>query len=301
MMILEYFSRKICCLFLLLMTSFSVWGGVLYDNPIDNDFSLDIHNSSYNELLHNVGAGASDFSVRKAQYLLGIIYINGWEKWGVDRDYGAAREYLQEAWDGSASDAGLILADIYYQGLGVVVDEDKALEYLVAAADDGLLIAQRELGRAYVGKKEWEGLVEPDIEKGIYWLERAGNAGDLKSARAMASLYSQGTLVEKDDALAFDWLLKSSESRYGVDSFSFPHLVTFFEEGIGTQTDLVQAYKYADLQGTAGIEDKQRLAALMTEEQVNEAIDASRTWQEEHRIFVPSYRGVRYQSDGSYR
>ncbi|WP_162619919.1 hypothetical protein [Salinicola acroporae] len=50
--------------------------------------------------------------------------------------------------------------------------------------------------------------------------------------------------------------------------------------------DLVSAYKYYDLSGTARVDDKQRIAKEMTQEQIDEAIRQSKEWQKEHNVQV---------------
>tara|TARA_B100001179_G_C18194836_1_gene234593 strand:+ start:69 stop:338 length:270 start_codon:yes stop_codon:yes gene_type:complete len=88
---------------------------------------------------------------------------------------------------------------------------------------------------------------------------------------------------------------------YDSNSFSFNRLARYYEEGIGTDIDLVQAYKYYDLLSPGSAPDKARLEAQMTPEQIQEAIRLSRQWQDEHNIFVPSYYGLEYQEDGSFQ
>ncbi|WP_280541355.1 SEL1-like repeat protein [Chromohalobacter sp. 11-W] len=63
-------------------------------------------------------------------------------------------------------------------------------------------------------------------------------------------------------------------------------LAEFYEEGVGTDKNLVKAYKYFDLSGNAGAEGKHRVAKEMTQEQIDEAIRQSQAWQEEHNVQV---------------
>ena len=88
---------------------------------------------------------------------------------------------------------------------------------------------------------------------------------------------------------------------YGRDTSGFRGLAAFYEKGIGTDIDLVQAYKYYDLLSPGSVPDKARLEAQMTPEQIREAIRLSRQWQEEHNIFVSSYYGLEYQEDGTFQ
>ncbi|KJZ05241.1 hypothetical protein TW86_21385 [Halomonas sp. S2151] len=98
-----------------------------------------------------------------------------------------------------------------------------------------------------------------------------------------------------------DWLLKMDGMTYGDEMVGFTSLGGFYEEGIGTDIDLVQAYKYYDLLSPGSAPDKARLEEKMTPEQIREAIRLSREWQEEHNIYVPSYYGLEYQEDGTFQ
>ncbi|QEM81533.2 tetratricopeptide repeat protein [Halomonas binhaiensis] len=301
-MSLQYIFRKIFILLFFLYTPLSM-AGVLYENPIENGPGHDLFETSFHELLTDVERKPVDESVIKAQYLLGLVYMNGSSNWDVDRDIEKSIKYLLSAWSNEVADSGYTLARIYYNGAGVEKDNQTALEYLQKSAEMGFLISQQALGKAYLGEDEWEGLVSQDIPRGICWLEKAGNAGDLESSITLAYLYWQGELVEEDDEAALQWMLKGFSSKYGVSDSgdAGARLAEFYEKGIGTEIDLVQAYKYYDLQGTAGLDDKARLAEEMTQDQIDEAIRLSREWQEKHNTFVPSYDGLEHQPDGSYR
>lgn len=283
--------------------SLSVYAEVLYENPVENVYGRDINRTSLQELLDEESKRTDDLSVLKSQYMLGVIYTQGVTSWNVDRDLDRGREYLLKAWDNCVADAGYTLAQIYYQGVGVKKDNNKALEYLKESADMGLLLSQRALGKAYLGEGEWKGILSQDISKAIFWLEKAGHAGDLESSITLAYLYWQGELVEENDEAALEWMLKGASSKYGVGSNSEARtrLAEFYEKGIGTKVDLVQAYKYYDLITPAGSDDKARLAKEMTQDQIDEAIRQSRAWQEEHNTFMPSYEGLEYQEDSSFR
>ena len=74
-----------------------------------------------------------------------------------------------------------------------------------------------------------------------------------------------------------------------------------YEKGLRTDQNLVKAYKYYNLLGSAGIKEKDRIAIDMSDAEIQEAIKQSRAWQEEHNTFVPSYYGLEHQTEGIYR
>ncbi|PTL93902.1 hypothetical protein C6W89_01760 [Halomonas sp. SYSU XM8] len=239
----------------------------------------------------------------EAKLILGLIYLDmvtGIEE-PVDKAYGLT--LLQEAWQLGVVDAGHILFKVYFYGHGVRVNHPLALAYLEASAEKGYIRSQKNLAYAYRGNSQGpqpRGIVELDIEKARYWFTKAAEQGDAESATQLAQIYYKGLGVPKDDKVAFEWL-KRAENMPFEGRMSHSGLAMCYEQGIGTEVDLVQAYKYYDLEDPAGAPDKRRLEAMMTPEQVQDAIRLSREWQEEHGVFVPSYYGLEYQPDGSFK
>ena len=91
----------------------------------------------------------------------------------------------------------------------------------------------------------------PDYPNALYWLNRA--------------------ITEEDDMLAEHNIAK------------------LYAEGKGVVQDYVTAYMYYDLAGTAGAEEKSKLAERMTSEQVLEGMARSHKWQDEHHSYRPGY------------
>ncbi len=221
----------------------------------------------------------------KGEYILGVTYLNGSEYLGLSEDGGKAFSIFVSLWQKEVADAGYSLFSMYYNGFGVDKDYQAALKYLTESAEMDYTLSQRSLAEAYRGK-DYEGLVDQDYGRAIYWYKKAAAQGDKNSALAMANLYYQGEGVEQSDEKAFEWLLRCSQLEYGYETQGFRSLAKFYEEGIGTDVDLIQAYKYYDLQGSAGAEGKQRLSSQMTEEQIQEARRQSLEWQDEHNVRI---------------
>jgi TPR repeat protein len=75
---------------------------------------------------------------------LGGLYENGY---GVDRDYGKAREWYQKAADKGNAYAMYNLGGLYENGNGVAQDYGKAREWYQKAADAGHADAKQGLKR----------------------------------------------------------------------------------------------------------------------------------------------------------
>ena len=74
-----------------------------------------------------------------------------------------------------------------------------------------------------------------------------------------------------------------------------------YEEGIGTPVDLVRAYMCYDELGTAGIEEKARIAPRMTAAQREEGLRLSYEWQKKYHSYTIRSLGLKRQKDGSYQ
>ena len=73
------------------------------------------------------------------------------------------------------------------------------------------------------------------------------------------------------------------------DMLAERNIAKLYAEGKGVTQDYVTAYMYYDLAGTAGAEEKSKLAELMTPQQVQEGILRSHQWQDEHHSYRPGY------------
>lgn len=68
-------------------------------------------------------------------------------------------------------------------------------------------------------------------------------------------------------------------------------LAPLYEKGELVPRNFVRAYMMYDLTGTGYADEKAKLAAQMTPEQVREAQEMSWRWQDEHRSYRAGYRG----------
>ncbi|MGK0544195.1 tetratricopeptide repeat protein [Halomonas cupida] len=234
-----------------------------------------------------------------ADYLKGVLYLTGSSKHKITQDYERSAEYLKSAWENGVIDAGYLLFQSYLRGQGVCQDRFLAFEYLSYSASHGFSRSQRDMGMAYLDAIPLN--VEKNYAEAKDWFESAYSLGDKISAVNLAMLYYQGFGVEKNESRAFSLLKMSEQLPYGSVFSGMMELGLFYERGIGTDVDLVQAYKYYDLLSPSGDDDKARIAEQMTPDQIREAISLSRQWQEEHNIFVPSYYGLEYQEDGTFQ
>lgn len=173
---------------------------------------------------------------------------------------------------------------------------DKALGYLKQSAEGGYDVSQYELAKAYINGA----FGKEDLEKSHYWLEKAAEQGNAKAMTYTAYNYYRGLGVPKNDVKAFEWLMKAYNGL-GKDFENWKMLGQAYEEGIGTPINLTKAYMCYDQLGTAGIEEKARIAPQMLEEQRAEGLHLSQEWQEKYHSYTMQSLGLKHQKDGSYQ
>lgn len=122
-----------------------------------------------------------------------LYYAN---KGGVLFNYYVGRDYA----------FGVEKGDVVHPD-GVEPDVNKALHYLTYAAEREIRDAQTIIGLIFMGEFGDEYINE---EESLKWINRAACAGDSKSQHLLATMYRTGSLVEKDDELAYKWTLESA-------------------------------------------------------------------------------------------
>ena len=173
---------------------------------------------------------------------------------------------------------------------------DKALHYLIEAAEENYPLAQVDLAKAYNRGDN----LKRDLYLYHYWAEKAAEQGNVDALAYTASDYYAGRGVTKDEKKGFEWLMRA----YKVSGRNFTRwsmLGDAYENGLGTPIDLAKAYMCYDLDGTAGIEDKARIAPRMTPEQRSEGLRLSQEWQEKNHVYTMQSLGLTRQKDGSYQ
>lgn len=213
-------------------------------------------------------------------YFLAIMLLQGYK---VDQDAAKGAKILEDLWVNGFVDAGYSLYDLYLNGNGVDKSIDKANNYLIKSAELGYALSQRKLAMIYAGRDTHS--IEESPEKSFEWFLKAANNGDKLSALNLAGIYREGVGVEKNNELAFQWLIKTTKITFGSKTMGFAALGHYYEDGIGTEVNLIQSYKYYDLIGPRMNEDKLRISKEMTREQIRKAKQLSLSWQQENDYY----------------
>lgn len=280
------FKMRIILILFLLTFSILVNAEILYQDPQFKELNTAINQYTKEELI----TGLKEKDLERT-YILGFLYLDGDKEKNIKRNCSKAKKLLSYSADSGIVDAEFMLATMYSHGLCVKKNLEKSRHYLESSANKGYLLSEKSLGQAY-WKDQGIELYPQDMNKAIYWLSRAANHGDKESAGNLSYIYLNGINgVDKNDKKAFEWKYKSAHSSkyFDGDGSNFPEFAKFYEKGIGTDKDLVQAYKYYTLSGSAGSEGKHRVAKEMTPEQIEEGQRLAREWMDKHGVYVPSY------------
>ncbi|HYD17641.1 MAG TPA: hypothetical protein VEF76_04085 [Patescibacteria group bacterium] len=206
---------------------------------------------------------AAEKGDKQAQYILGYaLYYGQFEK---IQDETAAHKWLQLASAQGHPGAARILGEQYWFGSGVERDFAKSLVFYQRAAEAGDVLAQYQLGFAYVnGDPDGAG---KDPAKAAKWFLAAARDGDVakqeserfverpetqslfmeaiaNSAWQLGRLYETGSGVEKDPARAALWYEQAalSQSREGAY-----YLAGAYERGEGVEKSPARAYFWYEL------------------------------------------------------
>ncbi len=260
-----------------------VYSITLYKN--DEEIDYDFNTISMQELKKRTAGGDN-----KAKYIMALHEVHD----NFEKNKGV--EDLEKLARSDILDAKITL---YTISSWVEVDgltNEKSIGYLKEATEEGLAEAQLELARVYMtgstGKK--------DPKLSHYWLEKSAEQGNAEALVFTATNYYSGRGVPRDDKKGFEWIIKAYKIQ-GKKFDKWRMMGQAYERGRGTSKNLTQAYMCYDLLGTAGIEDKARIAPYMTPEQRAEGLRLSQEWQEKNHVYTMQSLGLTRQKDGSYQ
>lgn len=175
--------------------------------------------------------------------------------------------------------AAYYLGEMFRYGRGVRQDDAKAVVWYRRAAKQGHALAQRKMGSAYfLGHLD----LPKDPVEGARWYRRAAEGGDLYAQHALAAIYFQGAPgISRDYASSAYWYRRAADRG---DAFAQLALGAIYAQGYpGVRRDVVKAHVWFSLAASqglkAGARQRDRIAASMTKEQIEEARIRMRNWR----------------------
>ena len=168
----------------------------------------------------------------RAQMLVGYLYLYGVV---VTADDAEAIKWLRRSAAQGEPAAQFALGRMYYRGQGIQRDLVEGLRLMTQAAERGNAAAQMALGVLY---SQADG-VPQNYTTAYKWYQAAAQQGFADAKSSLGWLTYQGWGVKRDDAEAFRLTL---EGAGGPGSAKAAYnLGLFYERGVGTPVDFVQA------------------------------------------------------------
>ena len=121
-----------------------------------------------------------------------------------------------------AAEQGLVLAQsnlgkLYYYGLGVQKDLSEAVKWYRRAAEQGHAEAQNALGNCYF---EGEG-VSKDYSESVKWYRKAAGQGNVEAQNRLGNCFYLGQGVPKDVAEAAVWYHRAADQGFAPAQYNY--------------------------------------------------------------------------------
>ncbi|OUD14621.1 SEC-C metal-binding domain-containing protein [Thioflexithrix psekupsensis] len=179
---------------------------------------------------------AAELDYADALHQMGLFYFYGRlnEQVQYEHDYCQSLRYFTKAALQDHPGALNYLVQMYYEGLGVKQNVQKAFRYAQKAAEAGYASAQFKLAYLYQS-----GLGTPADEKlAFYWYQCAAQNGDADAQVVLFKYYSSGLWVEKNIHIALEWLHLAEAQHHAGACY---YLALAYQRGIGVAVDMRRA------------------------------------------------------------
>lgn len=213
-----------------------------------------------------------------AEYELGWMYLYGVE--GVLQDFNVGLSLLRKSAEQGHVSAQGAVGKVYAEGLGVQQDYDVALYWYKKAAESGESFAKVDLGAMYLRGKS----AQKDYRKALLLFQEASSDSISGANYYLGLMYALGYGVPVNYKEAVFWYRKEIEVNYSsrLRKEALQDLGWMYSHGHGVPQNNVLAYMLFNLSASRGSEyaadQRQRLAKLMTAEQISEAQELSANW-----------------------
>jgi uncharacterized protein len=231
---------------------------------------------------------AAETGDAQAQADLGIR-LEGFEAGAIEQNFDEAAKWLRKAAEQGNASAQSNLSTAYFQGKGVPKSTEEELRWLQKAAGHEECDLVVENARYDLGVLNRSGGLEKEIipngREAVQWFEKAVECGGLGfglPSHQLADMFKTGDGVVQDYEEAVKWLRIDAEAGAAYSQFD---LAEMYRDGLGVPQDYVAAHMWFNLAARAEFwrlqagGERDRLAAQMTNEQINEAQRLARKWQ----------------------
>lgn len=135
-------------------------------------------------------------------------------------------------------EAQITMAILYENGIGVLKDIEKAIDWYTKAAQEGLVEAQFLLGQLY---DNYCYINENYKKKASKLTEKAAKKGHVQAQYKLSYIYTYGNGVQKDTKQAIKWCRKAAEQDYVPAQLELGHQYSY---GTSLSKDLLKAAEW---------------------------------------------------------
>jgi TPR repeat protein len=140
--------------------------------------------------------------------------------------------------------AQLKIANLYANGAdGVIVSAEKSIPWMTAAANQGIKIAEYNLGSLYISLAK-QGKGNNYYDDGVEWYLKSATSGYHSAQHKLGTLYLSGEAVDQDKKESFKWFKKAAENGEVNSMFE---MGLFYRRGDVIKKDNVKAYQWIKL------------------------------------------------------
>jgi TPR repeat protein len=213
-----------------------------------------------------------------AQAAMGELYFQGK---GTPRNAQEAAKWYRQAADQGNVDAQVTLGWMYNVGTGVPQDFNEALKWFRLAAEQGHPGAQNNLGVLY---RQGRG-GQKDEEQAVAWFLKAANQEVATAQYALGQMYLKGEGVKQNIEKAVGWYARAADQGLLEAQADLGFLYAKRENKV--PEDFLIAYKWLTLAIQQGDRmapsDLEELKTHMTPEQIAEAEQLVKAWNQKHQ------------------
>ena len=201
---------------------------------------------------------AAEQGMSEAQYLLGKCYCDGagvrkdeaealsWYLKAAEQRHTNALEAIHNLANTSNPEILMVLGTLYNKGTVVPVDQDKAVQCFLLAAEQGrtdgidALVAQAKAGNQMACQAIRQ-LADGGNRKAWNYIASLAEQDRADAQFYLGECYYNGVVVSKNVAEAVKWYRKAAEQGYAEAQYD---LGICYEEGYGVAKDMFEAFKW---------------------------------------------------------
>jgi hypothetical protein len=196
-------------------------------------------------------------------------------------DYATVLRLMRPLADHGVANAQGTLGNLYAKGQGVQQDYVEAMRWYRLAADQGNSNAQANLGVMYDTGKG----VPQDYQEAVKWYRLAADQSNALAQCNLGLMYARGQGTAQNYAEAVNWLGKAAQQG---DATAQYNLGIMHAAARGVPQDYVRAHLWFSLAAEQkypnAIQNRDRAAQLMTQEQLAQADRLAREWRSKRTV-----------------